>query len=134
MKRGKANKRTITNALNIDLLKIDFRSKYLRLLNSARLLKIRKEELQLAFADVEDIYNNAPYGYHSLDDKGFFVRINNTVLRWLGETRESFTGVKKFTDILTEERITKFKKSYPEFMKTGYIQDAEFDFVRSDGS
>jgi len=134
MKSDKAKKGIIVNADNIDLLNIDFKSKYVRLLAAARLLKERKEDLQLAFEEIEDIYNNAPCGYYSLDDKGVFVRINDTALRWLGETREGFTGIKKFADILTEESRVKFKKTYPLFMKTGHIQDEEFDFVCNDGS
>jgi PAS domain S-box-containing protein len=134
MKSGKENKGTIINAPNIDLLKIDFKSKYVRLLTSARRMKDKNEELQVAFAEIEDIYNNAPCGYYSLDEKGIFVRINDTALRWLGETRTGFTGIKKIPDILTEVSRAKFKKTFPVFMKTGFIQDAEFDFIRRDGS
>ncbi|MEP6748554.1 MAG: PAS domain-containing sensor histidine kinase [Bacteroidota bacterium] len=134
MKREKAQKRTIIKAINIDILKIDFKSKYLRLLNSARVLKERKAELQLAFEEIENIYNNAPCGYYSLDENGTFIRINNTALHWLGEKHEGFTGIKKFTDVLTEASREKFRKSYPVFMKTGYMHDLEFDFVRKNGS
>ena len=134
MKSAGENKKNMLSAVNIDLLKIDFESKYLRLLTSARLLKERKEELQLAFEEIEDIYNNAPCGYHSLDDKGIFVRINDTELRWLGELRAGFTGLKKFTDILTEESRAKFNKTYPLFMKEGYMYEEEFNFVRKNGS
>ena len=134
MKSARDDKKNMLNAVNIDLLKTDFKSKYLHLLTSARLLKERKDELQLAFEEIEDIYNNAPCGYHSLDDKGVFVRINDTELSWLGETRTGFTGIKKFTDILTENSRILFNKAYPVFMKTGYIHEAEFDFVRKDGT
>ena len=134
MKNVRNRKKTIINALNIDLLKIDFKTKYLQLLGSTRKLKEKKENLQQAFEEIEDIYNNAPCGYHSLDENGLFIRINNTELQWLGYTAESFTGIKKFTDILTEPSKIKFAKTYPGFMKTGYIKEVEFDFVRSDGS
>ena len=39
-------------------------------------------------ARVQDLYNNAPCGYHSLDEEGTFVQINDTELTWLGYTRE----------------------------------------------
>ena len=134
MKSASETNKNILNAVNIDLLKIDFKSKYLHLLTSTRVLKERKEELQIAFEEIEDIYNNAPCGYHSLDDKGVFVRINDTELHWLQETRHEFTGTKKFTDILTADSKEKFNRTYPVFMKTGVIHEEEFDFVRRDGS
>lgn len=134
MKKVRTRSKTVINASTIDLLKIDFKSKYLRLLNSVRKLKEKKEDLQTAFEEIEDIYNHAPCGYHSLDEKGVFVRINNTELEWLGYSREAFAGIKKFTDILTGESKRKFAKTFTAFKKNGYIKEVEFDFVRSDGS
>ena len=134
MKSSEINKKQIVNSVNIDLLKIDFKYKYQRLLSSARLLKERKDELQAAFEEIEDIYNNAPCGYHSLDENGIFVRINDTELEWLGGTRSAFIGTKKFTDILTEESKIRFHQTYPVFKKTGTIKEVQFDFIRSDGS
>lgn len=134
MKSSDINKKQTTNAVNIDLLKIDFKNRYQRLLGSTRALKEKKDELQAAFEEIEDIYNHAPCGYHSLDENGIFVRINDTELKWLGERRNEVTGVKKFTDILTEKSKRKFQKLYPAFMKEGIGKDIEYEFVRKDGS
>ncbi len=134
MKKVRTRNKTVINPLSTDLLKFDFKSKYLRLLNSVKKLKEKKEDLQTAFEEIEDIYNHAPCGYHSLDDKGFFVRINNTELEWLGYTRKEVTGVKKFTDILTRQSKIKFAKTYPAFKKNGSIKEVEFDLQRCDGS
>jgi PAS domain-containing protein len=38
---------------------------------------------------IKDLYDNAPCGYHSLDDSGNFIEINNTLLRWLGFRKKS---------------------------------------------
>ncbi len=38
-------------------------------------------------AELSDLYNNAPCGYHSLDSEGYYVRINDTELTWLGYSR-----------------------------------------------
>lgn len=38
--------------------------------------------------EVEKIYNQLPCGYHSLDEKGIFVYINNIELQMLGYSRE----------------------------------------------
>ena len=44
--------------------------------------------LQESFVRVEDLYNRAPCGYHSLDGDGVFVAINDTALNWLGYARD----------------------------------------------
>ncbi|MFT3935232.1 MAG: PAS domain-containing sensor histidine kinase [Chitinophagaceae bacterium] len=134
MKGGKARRKNAMQPVKTASLDTAYASKYLRLLNSAKLLKDKKDTLEQALEEIEDIYNNAPCGYHSLDVKGVFLRINDTELRWLKMPRAGFAGVKKFTDILTEESKIKFSKTYPLFMKNGQIQDEEFDFVRSDGT
>ena len=134
MKKVRTRNKTVINALTIDLLKIDFKSKYLRLSESVKKLKEKKEGLQAAFEEIEDIYNHAPCGYHSLDEKGVFVRINNTELDWLGYTREEFCGIKKFTDILSDQSRKKFVKTFAAFKKSGHIKEVEFEFVRRDGS
>ncbi|MBK8051654.1 MAG: PAS domain-containing protein [Anaerolineales bacterium] len=40
-------------------------------------------------AQLQDLYDNAPVGYHSLDAQGKFVMINQTELNWLGCSRGS---------------------------------------------
>ncbi|MBL8163269.1 MAG: PAS domain S-box protein, partial [Anaerolineae bacterium] len=55
--------------------------------------------LQRYAADIEDLYNNAPTGYHSLDKDGIFVQINDTELDWLGYSRDEVVGKLKFTEI-----------------------------------
>jgi len=83
--------------------------------------------------EVEDLYNNAPCGYHSLDIDGRFVQINDTELRWLGYTRKEVIG-RLFTDFMTESSQQIFSQSYPQFMQRGWVKDVEFDLIRKDGS
>lgn len=84
--------------------------------------------------EIQDIYNNAPCGYHSLDKEGYFIRINDTELSWLGYTREELVGKMKATDIITPASIDKFKANYPLFIKTGSISELDFEFIRKDGT
>lgn len=42
--------------------------------------------------EIEDLYENAPCGYHSLDPEGRYLRVNATELQWLGYTREEMIG------------------------------------------
>lgn len=55
----------------------------------------------LADESAEDLYENAPCGYLSTTPGGRIVRINKTLLEWLGaERRETIEG-KRFPDLLT---------------------------------
>jgi len=47
-------------------------------------LNRQSQERQQAEANFQDLYNNAPCGYHSVDKDGVFIAINDTELRWLG--------------------------------------------------
>ncbi|MDD5564830.1 MAG: PAS domain S-box protein, partial [Thermoanaerobaculaceae bacterium] len=83
---------------------------------------------------MEDLYNNAPCGYHSLDAEGTFIAVNDTELGWLGYAREEVVGRLKFTDLLTDEGRARFAANFPGFKARGWVADLEFDMVRRDGS
>jgi PAS domain S-box-containing protein len=85
-------------------------------------------------AEVQDLYNNAPCGYHSLDENGIFVHINDTELNWLGYTRDEIIGKKSVTDIFTEKSRLIFKQNFPIFKERGWVKDLEFEMIRKDGS
>lgn len=84
--------------------------------------------------EIEDLYNNAPCGYHSLAPDGSFIRINDTELNWLGYYREEMIDRMNFADILTEESLQTFRRNFPGFKQRGWVKDLEFDLVRKDGS
>lgn len=88
---------------------------------------------QLA-AEYEDLYNQAPCGYHSVDKDGYFVRINDTELGWLGYRREEVVGRLRFSDIITAEGKETLKKSFPQFKEKGQLGLMEFSLVRKDGT
>lgn len=54
--------------------------------------KAIEDQLMKYSEEVEDLYQNAPCGYHSLDQGGAFVRINETELKWLGYARSEVLG------------------------------------------
>ncbi|GII94059.1 PP2C family protein-serine/threonine phosphatase [Sinosporangium siamense] len=49
----------------------------------------------------EDLYENAPCGYLSTLLDGQIAKINNTLLGWLGYTRDELVGLRTFSDLLT---------------------------------
>jgi len=65
--------------------------------------KREEEELRSYAAEISDLYNNAPCGYHSLGPDGTFLRMNDTELKWFGYTQDEIIGKKKFSDITTPE-------------------------------
>ena len=97
----------------------------------------RREEaeasLRASSARIEDLYNNAPCGYHSLDASGTFVAINETELKWLGYSRDEVLGRMKLADILTPESARIFEERFAAFVATGALQGVEYDWVRKDG-
>lgn len=97
-------------------------------------LHLRNQKAEDALAEISDLYNNAPCGYHSLNSNGVFVRINDTELKWLGYTREEVIGKLSFSQVLTEESQALFKRLYPEFIKNGSIANIEYQLKRKDGS
>ncbi|MEX2235121.1 MAG: ATP-binding protein [Cyclobacteriaceae bacterium] len=72
------------------------------------LFQIRKrqavtEQFNVARADLITLFNNAPCGLHSIDEKGFIVNINNTLLGWLGYEKVEIVGKLKFTDLVGKD-------------------------------
>lgn len=95
--------------------------------------KTAKQALRLALDEFDDLYNHAPCGYHSLNETGCIVRINQTELTWLGYTREEVLG-KRFTEFLSPGSLRVFTDNYPRFKATGQVRDLEYELIRKDGS
>ncbi|HEX7534083.1 MAG TPA: PAS domain S-box protein, partial [Syntrophales bacterium] len=96
--------------------------------------KQAEEELRRYAADISDLYNNAPCGYHSLGPEGTFLRMNDSELRWLGYTRDEIIGKKHFSDILTPKSRQLFQEIYPVFKERGWAGNLEVDVIRKDGT
>ncbi len=62
--------------------------------------KAMARRFEQATRELEDLFNNSACGYHSIDDNGYFVRINNTLLRWLDYERAEVLGKLKFLEIV----------------------------------
>ncbi len=87
-----------------------------------------------ATAEVSELYNNAPGGYHSLDAQGRIVFVNDTELNWLGRTRAQVLG-HSFTEFIAPHQMEQFYLRHLPAITAGIpIQDLEYDLVSSDGS
>ncbi|NTU86212.1 MAG: PAS domain S-box protein, partial [Chloroflexales bacterium] len=92
-----------------------------------------EERVAQRTAEVRDLYDHAPVGYHSLDRDGRIVHINQTELDWLGYTREELIGCLP-TVYLAPASYATFQASFPRFKEQGWIQDIEVELQRKDGS
>lgn len=93
-----------------------------------------EQKLALAMHEVEDLYNNAPCGYHSLNEQGIMVNVNNTFCNWIGYGREELIGKMPFVKLLNESSQILFRQAFPKFIVDGSVYDLEFRLVRKDGS
>ncbi|MBI3172917.1 MAG: PAS domain S-box protein [Chloroflexi bacterium] len=116
----------LVNATDID----DIKSAQQEL---AELNRTLEERIQRATAEIQDLYDNAPAGYHSLDAKGCFLQINQTALNWLGHTREEVIG-HPLGEFITPDSLSLFQTKFPIFKQRGWLNDLELEFLRKDGT
>lgn len=87
------------------------------------------KKLATTVREMEDLYENAPCGYHSLDKNSVIIRINATELAWLGYKRSEVVGKKKFTDFLSEESQKRFDYNFKYLIEHGSLHDIEYQLV-----
>ena len=95
--------------------------------------QVLQKRIEQATAELQDLYDNAPCGYHALDANGVFVRINRTELNWLGYTRQEVIG-HPLAQILTPAGAADFQANYLAFQQSGQRDNLELEFVRKDGT
>lgn len=98
-----------------------------------RALLFSREARQYA-GEVQDLYENAPCGYHSLDCAGSIVKINRTELDWLGYRADEIIGKCCYRDFITPETRTAFDEFFQDVLKTGKEGSAECELLRRNGN
>jgi len=96
--------------------------------------KRTEEFLRKSTEEIENLYNHAPCGYHSLDKDGVICRINDTELAWLGYTRNEVVGKIKWPDLITSAGQQAFQERFARLMKQGSVHDIEVGIIRKDGT
>jgi PAS domain S-box-containing protein len=95
--------------------------------------KAYEEEILASRKRAEELYQNAPCGYHSVDHKGTFININNTELGWLGYQREEVVGKLTLKDILSPQSVEVYNQTFPEFLRHGIQNDIRLEYVTQNG-
>lgn len=85
-------------------------------------------------AEISDLYENAPCGYHSLDAQARFLRINRTALAWLGYHSDQLVGHTTLFDLLTSESRESYRPWFAGLPGSGATRGLQLELVRSDGS
>ena len=84
-------------------------------------------------AELQQLYDEAPCGYLSLDATGVVLQINATGLKMVGYTAAEMVG-KPCTEFMTPESAAVFQPSLAQCFQRGFAQDREFQIVCKDGS
>lgn len=82
-----------------------------------------RQNIEKISAEIQDLYNNAPCGYHSIDENARIIAINDTELKWLGYTRDEVIGKLFIYDILDEETAKSVRDNFPNFKKVGAVRE-----------
>jgi PAS domain S-box-containing protein len=93
-----------------------------------------KQVLNESAKEIEELYDNAPCGYHTLDSNGVFIKVNNTKAKWLGYAKAEMIGNMRFVDILTPASAELYEQNLPQLGSTGDLRDLEVELVCKDGS
>jgi len=81
---------------------------------------------------IKDFYDTVPLPFHSLDENGCFIDINNLWLEILGYNRDEIIG-RWFGDFLHPDDKSQFEVKFPEFKKHGTGKKFEFKIRHKDG-
>ncbi|MBX4860243.1 PAS domain-containing sensor histidine kinase [Rhizobium sophorae] len=83
--------------------------------------------------DLEDLYENAPCGYLSLQPDGRIVKVNRTLSTWIGIPADQLLG-KRLHDLLnTSGRIFYETHFAPLLRMQGFFNEVALDLVTVDG-
>ena len=83
--------------------------------------------------DFEDLYENAPCGYLSLQPDGRIFKVNATFCRWVGFTPEEIAGKRLHELLNIASRIFYETHFAPLLRMQGFFNEVALDFVTREG-
>lgn len=84
--------------------------------------------------EVQDLYEHAPCGYHSLDSNGRVVRMNRTELTWLGYRVDEVIDRRYYREFVTLETQPAFDAAFQKVLGQGQEGSAECELLCRDGT
>jgi PAS domain S-box-containing protein len=93
------------------------------------------QDLLASLVDTEFIYQNSPSGYLSILPDGTIIRLNHTLLNWLGYGEAEILYQKKFVDILSKGGGIHYEMFFrPMITVNGNIRELNYEILRKDHS
>ncbi|TAE30962.1 MAG: PAS domain-containing sensor histidine kinase [Candidatus Kapaibacterium sp.] len=89
---------------------------------------------RLATEQFQDLYENAPYGYHTTFLDGRISDMNHTMLNYLGYSLNEARNSLHLQDILSPKSYQVRVHYQEKIFKEGILRDFEAEFIRKDGS
>lgn len=93
-----------------------------------------EELLRSTAREVEDLYDNAPCGYHSVDANGIIVKINKTELDWLGYNRDELVGKTQWCSLVDPSSSQACIAALERLVQDGVARDQELRVRKKDGT
>lgn len=87
--------------------------------------------LQWSLDEIQDLYDQAPCGYYTLDPSGQIARINQTALEWLGYQRDEVLG-RPFSELIKAGCLARYADAM-QFHGVERITDLELEIVAKSG-
>ena len=83
----------------------------------------------------EDLYEQAPCGYCSCLPDGTVVKVNQTLLTWLGYAREELVAHRRLSQLLTRGGALHFElQGLPLLLLQGSVRELSYQLRRKDGT
>lgn len=93
-----------------------------------------QHEFLASLIDVAELYDSAPCGYCSLSPSGTIIKINRTLLNWLGYDEQELLG-QKFSILLSKGGQMHFEMFFmPMASVKNAVKELSYEIVRKDGS
>jgi len=101
--------------------------------NRVAQLEARESQLRKDYQHLAQLFDCAPLCFHSLDENGRILLVNQTWQKTLGYSRDEIVG-KEIIEFLPPSQHVAFKEKFEIFKEKGELYGAEFEMVRKDGT
>ncbi len=100
--------------------------------NLEELVEKRTAELKLIKESYEELYNDAPVGYHEINKEGNITRVNQTEAQLLGYTTEEMVGKPIFDFVSPKDREAAKEAVQAKLSGQSEIKPFEREYMRKD--
>ena len=88
---------------------------------------------ELLLKSMEELFEQAPCGFLLTQADGAIIRVNQTLLSWIGHDRDELLIGRRFQDLLTMPgRIYYENQYFPLLRLQGFVKGVAFDLARGD--